>query len=73
MAANLTPQYLEAEKRYREAKTVSEKIESLEEMLRLIPKHKATEKMQAQHKAKLRESEEQKKLLEKFYKLEKTK
>jgi len=53
MAANLTPQYLEAEKRYREAKTVSEKIESLEEMLRLIPKHKATEKMQAQHKAKL--------------------
>ena len=53
MAANLTPQYLEAEKRYREAKTVPEKIECLEEMLRLIPKHKATEKMQAQHKAKL--------------------
>lgn len=53
MAANLTPQYLEAEKKYREAKTIPEKIERLEEMLRLLPKHKATEKMQAQHKAKL--------------------
>jgi len=53
MAANLTPQYLEAEKRYREAKTIPEKIECLEEMLRLMPKHKATEKLQAQHKTKL--------------------
>jgi hypothetical protein len=53
VAANLTPQYLEAEKKYREAKTIPEKIECLEEMLRLLPKHKATEKMQAQHKAKL--------------------
>lgn len=53
MAANLTPQYLEAEKKFREAGTVPEKIECLEEMLRLIPKHKATEKMQAQLKAKL--------------------
>jgi ribosome-interacting GTPase 1 len=53
MAANLTPQYMEAEKRYREAKTIPEKIEFLEEMLRLLPKHKGTEKMQAQHRAKL--------------------
>jgi ribosome-interacting GTPase 1 len=59
MAANLTPQYLEAEKRYREAKTIPEKIECLEEMLRLIPKHKATEKMQAQHKAKLAKLKEE--------------
>ncbi|MHB8055436.1 MAG: GTPase [Candidatus Aminicenantales bacterium] len=58
MAANLTPQYLEAEKKYREAKTIPEKIERLEEMLRLLPKHKATEKMQAQHKAKLSELRE---------------
>jgi ribosome-interacting GTPase 1 len=58
MAANLTPQYLEAEKKYREAKTIPEKIERLEEMLRLLPKHKATEKMQAQHKAKLAELRE---------------
>lgn len=53
MAANLTPQYLDAEKRYREARTIPEKIECLEEMLRLMPKHKATEKLQAQHKTKL--------------------
>jgi len=53
MAANLTPQYMDAEKRYREAKTIPEKIEFLEEMLRLLPKHKGTEKMQAQHRAKL--------------------
>jgi hypothetical protein len=53
MAANLTPQYMDAEKRYREAKTIPEKIEILEEMLRLLPKHKGTEKIQAQHKAKL--------------------
>ncbi len=58
MAANLTPQYLEAEKKYREAKTIPEKIERLEEMLRLLPKHKATEKMQAQHKSKLAELRE---------------
>jgi len=53
MAANLTPQYMDAEKRFREAKTIPEKIEILEEMLRLLPKHKGTEKIQAQHKAKL--------------------
>ncbi|MCX6566224.1 MAG: 50S ribosome-binding GTPase [Candidatus Aminicenantes bacterium] len=59
MAANLTPQYMEAEKRYREAKTIPEKIEFLEEMLRLLPKHKGTEKMQAQHRAKLSQLKEE--------------
>ncbi|GIX48987.1 MAG: GTP-binding protein [Candidatus Tectimicrobiota bacterium] len=47
MPANLTPQYLEAEQRFRQAKTPAEKIACLEDMLRLIPKHKGTEKMQA--------------------------
>ena len=59
MAANLTPQYMEAEKKYREAKTIPEKIEFLEEMLRLLPKHKGTEKMQAQHRAKLAQLKEE--------------
>ena len=35
MPANLPPQYFEAEKRYRRAKTPQEKIEALEEMFSL--------------------------------------
>jgi len=46
MPANLTPQYLAAEKAFQEAKTTEEKIFCLEEMLRLIPKHKGTEHLQ---------------------------
>jgi ribosome-interacting GTPase 1 len=53
MPANLTPQYLEAEQRYREAKTPAEKIVCLEEMMRLIPKHKGTEKMRADMRRRL--------------------
>jgi small GTP-binding protein len=45
MPANLTPQYLEAEHRFRAAKTTAEKIACLEEMLRVIPKHKGTDRM----------------------------
>ncbi|MBM3790607.1 MAG: TGS domain-containing protein [Acidobacteria bacterium] len=47
MPANLTPQYLAAEKRFKEAATTQEKIEALEEMMATIPKHKGTEKMRA--------------------------
>jgi ribosome-interacting GTPase 1 len=47
MPANLTPQYLEAERHFREARTSAEKITYLEEMLRVIPKHKGTDKMRA--------------------------
>lgn len=43
MPANLPPQYHEAEQRYREARTPQAKIEALEEMLAIIPKHKGTE------------------------------
>ncbi|MCX7785293.1 MAG: 50S ribosome-binding GTPase [candidate division WOR-3 bacterium] len=53
MPANLTPQYLEAEKRFRNAKTTEEKIVYLQEMLALIPKHKGTEKLQAEIKSRL--------------------
>jgi len=53
MPANLTPQYLNAEKVFRAAKTVAEKIAALEEMYATIPKHKGTEKMQADIKRKL--------------------
>jgi hypothetical protein len=45
MPANLTPQYLEVEQRFRHAKTAAEKVTCLEEMLRIIPKHKGTDRM----------------------------
>lgn len=47
MPANLTPQYLEAERRYRAAKSVGEKLTALEEMLAVMPKHKGTDKLKA--------------------------
>lgn len=53
MAANLTPQYLEAEARYRAARTPAEKLAALEEMWRELPKHKSSEKIQAELKKKL--------------------
>ncbi len=53
MTANLTPQYLEAEKAFKEATADEERIRWLEEMLRLIPKHKGTEHMQADLKTRL--------------------
>jgi len=56
MAANLTPQYLEAEAKYRVAKTPEEKLAALEEMWRELPKHKSSEKLQADLKRKLSEA-----------------
>ncbi|MBE3097885.1 MAG: 50S ribosome-binding GTPase [Planctomycetes bacterium] len=62
MPANLTPMYRKAEEAFRQAKTTAEKMAALEEMYATIPKHKGTEKMQADIKhrmAKLREAGEQ--------------
>lgn len=53
MPANLTPQYKAAEDAFREAETVAEKIACLEEMLRIIPKHKGTDHLQGDLKRKL--------------------
>ena len=53
MPANLSPEYLEAERKYKAARTPAEKVEALEEMLSTIPKHKGTEKMQADLKQRL--------------------
>lgn len=63
MPANLTPDYLESEKRFKSAKTTAEKVIALEEMLATIPRHKGTEKLQADLKrrlSKLKISEERK-------------
>ncbi|MBM4446751.1 MAG: TGS domain-containing protein [Chloroflexi bacterium] len=43
MPANLPPQYFDAEKRYRQAKTPEDKIEALEVMLAIMPRHKGTD------------------------------
>lgn len=53
MPANLTPAYRRAEEAFRQASSVAEKIEALEEMLRLIPKHKGTDHLQADLKRRL--------------------
>ena len=53
MPANLTPQYMEAEQRFKQAATYQEKVACLEEMLRVIPKHKGTDKLQADLKRRL--------------------
>jgi hypothetical protein len=53
MPANLSPEYLAAEQRFRQATTNEEKLAALEEMLSTIPKHKGTEKMQADLKRRI--------------------
>ena len=59
MPANLPPQYKEAEQRYREAKSHEEKLEALREMMALLPKHKGTDKLQADLKHRLSKLEEE--------------
>jgi ribosome-interacting GTPase 1 len=53
MPANLSPEYHRAEERLRASKTANEKIAALEEMLRVIPKHKGTDHMQADLKSRI--------------------
>jgi small GTP-binding protein len=59
MAANLTPQYLEAEAEYKKAQTPEERLECLKKMYALVPKHKASEKLQAELKTKISEAKEE--------------
>jgi ribosome-interacting GTPase 1 len=59
MPANLTPQYQKAEDAYRRAQSPQERVECLEQMLQLIPKHKGTEKLQADLKTRLKEAREE--------------
>jgi hypothetical protein len=59
MPANLPPQYYEEERKLRTARTSEEKAQILENLLRLIPKHKGTEKLQADLKRRLSKAREQ--------------
>jgi hypothetical protein len=53
MPANLTPEYEKAELRYRQATSDEERLAGLQAMLSAIPKHKGTEKMQADIKRRI--------------------
>jgi uncharacterized protein len=58
MAINATPQYKKAEEKYRSATNAADRVAALEEMLRLVPKHKASEKLQLQIKQKIKNAKE---------------
>ncbi len=47
MPANLPPEYIEVEDRYRNASSKDEKLDALQEMLSLLPNHKGTDKIEA--------------------------
>lgn len=53
MPANLPPQFYQLEREYREKKTIKEKIEVLKKMYAIMPKHKGTDKLQAEIKARI--------------------
>ena len=59
MPANLTPQYLESEANFKQAKTTPEKIKALEIMMAVIPKHKGTEKIRGQLKSRMAKLKEE--------------
>ncbi len=59
MPANLTAQYKAAEERYRRATGYEEKLDGLREMLALLPKHKGTEKLQADLKHRIAKLEDE--------------
>jgi hypothetical protein len=53
MPANLPPQYFDAEKRFRAAKSPPEKIAILEEMMAIMPKHKGTDHLRAELRSRM--------------------
>lgn len=56
MPANLTPQYKEAEDEYRRAQSQEERLAALQKMWKELPKHKGTDKIQAELKQKISEA-----------------
>lgn len=59
MPANLTPEYRTAEAAFRKAREPRERLQCLRDMLRLIPKHKGTDHLQADIKRRIRELTEE--------------
>jgi len=59
VTANLTPQYHDAEERFKASKDHAEKLAALREMIALLPKHKGTEKMLADLRQRLSKLEKE--------------
>ena len=59
MPANLSPEYKAAEAAFRKTRDPQERLVILREMLRTIPKHKGTEHLQADIKARIKDLAEQ--------------
>ena len=53
MPANLPPAYFEAERKYRGAKSVPERIAALQEMTSATPKHKGTDHLRAELRSRI--------------------
>ncbi len=53
MPTNVPPEYKKAEAAFRQAKTTDEKIERLEDMIALLPKHKGTDHLYADLKRRM--------------------
>lgn len=53
MPANLPPQYYELEREFKNERDPREKLRLAEELLAMMPKHKGTDKLQAEMKAKI--------------------
>lgn len=55
MPTNVTPEYMKAKAEYRRARDPKERLQCLKEMLRLLPKHKGTDHLQAELKTKIKQ------------------
>ncbi len=55
MPTNVTAEYKAAEAAYKKSRDAAERLRLLKEMLRLIPKHKGTDHLQAEIKSKIKE------------------
>ncbi len=59
MPTNVTPEYKKAEAEYRKAREPADRLHWLKEMMRLIPRHKGTEHLQADIKTRIKELTEE--------------
>lgn len=59
MPTNVTPGYKRAEADFRQARTPEDRLAALREMLRLLPKHKGTEHVQADIRTRIKELTEE--------------
>jgi hypothetical protein len=59
MPANLSPEYKAAAEALRRARDPAERLEHLREMLRVIPKHKGTDHLQADLRHRIKELDEE--------------